>query len=163
MAAGAARVRVTFAVDADGLLTVSARETTTGVEQRIEVKPSYGLTEDEMAKMLYDSMAHAKEDMTARLLAEARVEAGRTINAVRAAMTADGDLLTAKERTDINNLIVGLEGLMSGEDRDAINAAAENLEKATRPFAERRMDRGIRAALRGVSIDRLDAVDPGRT
>jgi molecular chaperone HscA len=159
MTAGAARVRVTFAVDADGLLTVSAREMTTGVEQRIEVKPSYGLTEDEMAKMLYDSMTHAKEDMTARLLAEARVEAGRAVNAVRAAMAADGDLLTAKERAEINNLIVRLEGLMAGEDRDAINAAAEDLEKATRPFAERRMDRGIRAALRGVSIDRLESAD----
>jgi len=81
---------------------------------------------------------------------------------VRAAMAADGDLLTAKERADINNLIVRLEGLMTGEDRDAINAAAEDLEKATRPFAERRMDRGIRAALRGVSVDRLDSADPAK-
>jgi molecular chaperone HscA len=161
MVAGAARVRVTFAVDADGLLTVSARETTTGVEQRIEVKPSYGLTEQEMTTMLFDSMQHAKDDMTARLLAEARVEAGRTINAVRSAIKADGDLLAHKERVTIEGLIAKIEGRMAGSDRDAVNAAVEELENATRPFAERRMDRGIRAALRGVSVDKLESAKSG--
>jgi molecular chaperone HscA len=157
MTAGAARIRVTFAVDADGLLTVTARETTTGVEQKIEVKPSYGLGEDEMATMLRDSLVHAREDMAARLLAEARVEAGRVLNAVRAALAADGDLLDTNERAGVDRAIAALEKALPETDRDAINAAAEALEAATRPFAEKRMDRGIRAALGGVAVERLDA------
>jgi molecular chaperone HscA len=157
MTAGAARVRVTFAVDADGLLTVTAREATTGIEQKIEVKPSYGLGEDEMAAMLRDSLVHAREDMEARLLAEARVEAGRVLNAVRAALAADGDLLDAGERAAVDRAVAALEKVLPGETREAINAAAEALEAATKPFAEKRMDRGIRAALSGVEVDRLDA------
>jgi molecular chaperone HscA len=157
MTAGAARIRVTFAVDADGLLTVTARETTTGVEQKIEVKPSYGLGEDEMAAMLRDSLEHAREDMEARLLAEARVEAGRVLNAVRAALAADGDLLDTNERAAIDGAVAALEKKLPGTDRDAINAAAEALETATKPFAEKRMDRGIRAALGGVAVEQLDA------
>jgi molecular chaperone HscA len=157
MTAGAARIRVTFAVDADGLLTVSARETTTGVEQKIEVKPSYGLGESEMAAMLRDSLEHAREDMDARLLAESRVEAGRVLNAVRAALAADGDLLEAGERAAIDRAIAAQEKVLSETDREAINAAAEALEAITKPFAEKRMDRGIRAALGGVSLEKLDA------
>jgi molecular chaperone HscA len=157
MTAGAARVRVTFAVDADGLLTVSAREATTGVEQRVEVKPSYGLSEEEMAAMLRDSLTHAREDMDARLLAEARVEAGRVLNAVRAALAADGDLLAPAERADIDGAIAALEKVLPGPAREAINAAAEALEAITKPFAEKRMDRGIRAALGGVALEQLDA------
>jgi molecular chaperone HscA len=157
MTAGAARIRVTFAVDADGLLTVAARETTTGIEQKIEVKPSYGLGEDEMAAMLRDSLEHAREDMEARLLAESRVEAGRILNAVRAALAADGDLLTRGEREGVDRAIAALEKVLPGTDREAINAAAEALEAVTKPFAEKRMDRGIRAALGGVSVEKLDA------
>ena len=155
MTAGAARVRVTFAVDADGLLTVSAREATTGVEQKVEVKPSYGLSDEDMAAMLRDSMVHAREDMEARVLAEARVEAGRVLNAVRAALAADGDLLDAAERRTVRDAVAGLEKVLPGTGREAINAAAEALEQATKPFAEKRMDRGILAALRGVTVDRL--------
>lgn len=156
MVAGAARIRVTYAVDADGLLTVSAREETTGTEQSIEVKPSYGLSEDEMSQMLYDSMKNAKEDMTQRLIAEARVEAGRALGAVKAAMEIDGDLLDDGERTEITALLAATEAAIAGDDREAINAAVEKLEEGTRSFAEKRMDRGIRAALRGVEVDRLD-------
>ena len=155
MVAGAARIRVTFAVDADGLLTVSAAEKTKGVEARVEVKPSYGLTEDEMASMLRDSIDNAREDMEHRLLVEARVDARRAVNAVQSALAADGDLLDGAERADIDAAIAAVEKTMSGADRDAIGAAAEELEKITRPFAERRMDRGIRAALAGRHVDQL--------
>ena len=102
MTAGAARIRVTFAVDADGLLTVSAEERTTGVAQRIEVKPSYGLSHDDMADMLYDSLDYAEEDMTRRLLTEARVEARRNLLALDAALAKDGALLSAEERAALD-------------------------------------------------------------
>ena len=157
MVAGAARIRVTFQVDADGLLTVSAQEAITGVEQRVEVKPSYGLTEDEMADMLYAAMEHGESDMLARLLAEARVEADRTRLAVAAALKVDGDLLSADERAAIDAAMTRVEQENTGTDREAIGAAAAALEAATQVFAERRMDRGIRGALSGVSIDRLEA------
>jgi len=156
MSAGAGRVRVTFAVDADGLLTVSATEDTTGVESQVAVKPSYGLTEEEMAGMLRDSLLHAGEDMTARLLAEARVEAGRNAKAVRAALEADGDLLDAGQRTEIDAALARIDQAVAGDDRDAVLTATETLEETTKAFAELRMDRGIRAALRGVSLDKLE-------
>ncbi|MBF0335156.1 MAG: Fe-S protein assembly chaperone HscA [Alphaproteobacteria bacterium] len=155
MAAGAARIRVTFAVDADGLLTVSAREQTTGVEQEVSVKPSYGLTEDEMASMLRDSMAHAREDMTLRVLTEARVEARRSVLAVGSALKVDHDLLSPEERRAIDAAIAAVEAACQGTDREAIQAAVDGLEDATKDFAERRMDRGIRSALSGVSVDTL--------
>lgn len=117
MTAGAARIRVTFAVDADGLLTVSAQETTTGVEQQVAVKPSYGLSEDEMARMLRDSMEHAKEDMEVRLLTEARVEARRSILALQSALGVDSDLLSAEERQVIDEAVSGAERAMAGDDR----------------------------------------------
>jgi molecular chaperone HscA len=157
MVAGAARIRVMFQVDADGLLTVGAREATTGIEQRVQVKPSYGLTEDEMADMLRDSMVHGEADMLARLLAEARVEAQRTLLAVGAAMKADADLLSPAERQAIEGAMKHVETVLTETDRDAIGAAATALEEATHTFAERRMDRGIRGALAGVSLDRLEA------
>jgi molecular chaperone HscA len=156
LTAGAARIRVSFAVDADGLLTVSAREKTTGIEARVEVKPSYGLTEDEMAQMLRDSIDNAREDMEQRLLTEAKVEARRGISAVRSALALDGDLLDGPERAAVEESIAAVETALSGRDRDAINQTAEALELATRPFAERRMDRGIRAALAGQRVDQLD-------
>lgn len=159
MAAGAARIRVTFQVDADGLLTVSAAEDTTGIEQHVEVKPSYGLSEDEMSKMLYDSMAHAKDDMELRLLTEARVEAERAMNAVTAALQADCRLLSVEEREAIGEVMDKVIKAVRGTDRDAINKAAEDLDAATRVFAERRMDKGIRDALTGVSVDKLETID----
>jgi molecular chaperone HscA len=156
MTAGAARIRVTFAVDADGLLTVSATEDTTGIEAEVAVKPSYGIDEEEMAQMLYDSMKHAKDDMEVRLLAESRVEAGRNLNAVSAALSNDGHLLSAAEFNEIKAVVQQLEEATKGDDRDAITAASEQLEQATKAFAEKRMDRGIRSALRGVDVDALD-------
>ncbi|MBC8790886.1 MAG: Fe-S protein assembly chaperone HscA [Tagaea sp. CACIAM 22H2] len=152
MVAGAARIRVTFAVDADGLLTVSAKEATTGVESRIEVKPSYGLTEDEMAAMLRASIDNAQDDMERRLLTEARVEARRAINAVQSALGVDSDLLSADERKRIDETIDMVERAMSATDRAAIQGAAEELEHRTKIFAERRMDRGIRKALAGRAV-----------
>jgi molecular chaperone HscA len=155
MAAGAARIRVTYTVDADGLLTVAASEATTGIEQQVAVKPSYGLSEDEMAKMLRDSLEHAKEDMASRLLAESVVEARRATLAVQSALKVDGDLLSADERKGIDAAITLVEQAMASTDRDAVTAAVAELEIATKGFAEKRMDRGIREALAGVSVDRL--------
>jgi molecular chaperone HscA len=155
MTAGAARIRVTFAVDADGLLTVSAAEDTTGIEQTVEVKPSYGLTEDEMSQMLYDSMQHASEDMVLRVLTESRVEAQRSLNAVSAALDADNELLDAGEIAAITAVMKELEAAIGDDDRDIIDATVLSLEEATRAFAEKRMDRGIRDALRGVDVDDL--------
>jgi len=157
MAAGAAHIRVTFQVDADGLLTVSAGEDTSGIEAKVEVKPSYGLSEEEMSTMLYDSMANAKGDMELRLLTEARVEAERAMLAVRAALQADCKLLSVREREAIGEQMDKLIDAIKGTDRDAINAAAEDLDKATRVFAEKRMDKGIRDALTGVAIDKLQS------
>jgi molecular chaperone HscA len=156
MTAGAARIRVTFAVDADGLLTVSAEEKTTGTAQRVEVKPSYGLSHEDMADMLYDSLDHAEEDMTRRLLTEARVEARRNLLALDAALAKDGNLLSAEERAALDEARARVEQAAAGEDRDAINAAAEALETLSKPFAERRMDRGIREALSGVAVSDLE-------
>ncbi|MDP2375409.1 Fe-S protein assembly chaperone HscA [Reyranella sp.] len=157
MTAGAARIRVSFAVDADGLLAVSAEERTTGVAQRIEVKPSYGLSHEDMADMLYDSLDHAETDMMQRLLAEARVEARRNLLALDAALAKDGALLTTEERAAIDEGRTRLEAAIAGDDRDAINAAAEALETLSKPFAERRMDRGIREALAGLSVGELES------
>lgn len=157
MTAGAARIRISFAVDADGLLAVSAEERTTGVAQRIEVKPSYGLSHDDMADMLYDSLEHAEADVTQRLLVEARVEARRNLLALEAALAKDGSLLAAAERATLDAARSHLEAAVSGEDRDAINAAAEALEGLSKPFAERRMDRGIREALAGLSVGELES------
>ncbi|MCU0894007.1 MAG: Hsp70 family protein, partial [Rhodospirillales bacterium] len=165
MTAGAARIRVTFAVDADGLLTVSAAEQTTGTKQQVAVKPSYGLSEEEMASMLYESMAHAQGDMARRLLAEARVEARRVLLAVASAIEADRDLLAAGEGERIGAVMAALAEAIEGEDRDAIGHRVEDLEKVTRGFAERRMDRGIRQALQGRGVDEVvPATEPqGRT
>lgn len=153
MAAGAARIRVTFQVDADGLLTVSAREETTGTEQEVAVKPTYGINETDMANMLRDSMVNARGDMELRLLTEARVEARRNILAVQAAMKADAELLDADDEGAIAAAVTELETAMAGDDRQIINDLAEALDTASRPFAEKRMDRGIRRALAGQNVN----------
>ena len=155
MAAGAARIKVTFNVDADGLLTVSAREETTGTEQEVAVKPTYGINELEMSNMLRESMVHAREDMEMRLLTEARVEARRNVLAVQAAMNADRALLTSDDEDNIAAATAKLEAAMSGTDRDLINEQAEALEDASRPFAEARMDARIRQALAGRNVDQV--------
>ncbi len=157
MVAGAARIRVTFAVDADGLLTVSAEERTTGVAQRIEVKPSYGLSHDDMADMLYDSLDNAEADVNLRLLTEARVEANRTLLALDAALAKDGALLEPAERAELDGARERLQQTVAADSRDEINAAAEALETLSKPFAERRMDRGIREALSGLSVSELES------
>jgi molecular chaperone HscA len=157
MVAGAARIQVTFAVDADGLLTVSAMEKTTGIRAEIAVKPSYGLTEAEMADMLRDSLVHAREDMEQRLLIEARVEAERVLLALNAALAADGALLSASERAEIDSAIAKLRHATKGADRDLINAAVDALDHATHGFAQRRMDRAVAQALKGRSLDEVEA------
>ncbi|HEY4163658.1 MAG TPA: Fe-S protein assembly chaperone HscA [Dongiaceae bacterium] len=156
MAAGAARIRITFAVDADGLLTVSAQEKTTGVKAEIAVKPSYGIGDDEMADMLRDSLTHAREDMERRLLIESRVEAERMLLALEAALRSDSDLVPGEERRAIDGLIRKARQAMAGEDRDRIGAAVEVLEKASHPFAQRRMDRAMEQALKGHSLDEVE-------
>ncbi len=156
MVAGAARIRVTFAVDADGLLTVSAEEKTTGIAQRIEVKPSYGLSHDDMADMLYDSLDNAEADVTLRLLTESRVESKRTLLALDAALAKDGALLDAAGRTELDTARERLLAAIDGSSRDEIAAAAEALETISKPFAEKRMDRGIREALSGMAVGELE-------
>ena len=153
MAAGAARIRVTFEVDADGLLQVSARELTSGVEAKVAVKPSYGLGDDEIARMLQEGFARADEDMAARALREARVEAERMVLATRSALAADGELLNDAERAAIDALVDATLAAAAGTDHHAINAAVEALAHGTEGFAAMRMNRGIRAALAGRKID----------
>jgi molecular chaperone HscA len=131
-------------------------EDTTGVEAEVAVKPSYGINEEEMAEMLYNSMKYAKDDMEDRMLAESRVEAGRNLNAVSAALNKDKHLLSDAQFVEIKAVIHQLEEVVKGVDRNAISEAAEQLEKATKDFAEKRMDQGIRMALRGVDVDTLD-------
>ena len=125
--------------------------------QRIEVKPSYGLSHEDMADMLYDSLDNAETDMAQRFLAEARVEGRRNLLALDAALAKDGSLLATEERAAIDAGRARLEAAMAGEDRDEINAAAEALEALSKPFAERRMDRGIREALSGLSVGELES------
>ena len=156
MVAGAARIRVTFQVDADGLLSVSARETTSGVEASITVKPSYGLSDDEIANMLKDSMSHTKDDALRRALKEAQVEAQRLIEAVQSALKTDAELLAPEQLSKIETAIVSLQTAALGEDRRAISAAMLNLEAATQDFAARRMDKSIRNAFAGKKIDQID-------
>ncbi|MGD8173155.1 Fe-S protein assembly chaperone HscA [Vibrio sp. TRT 21S02] len=154
MAAGAAHIRVTYQVDADGLLSVTAMEKSTGVQAEIQVKPSYGLSDDEVANMLRDSMTYAKEDMQSRALAEQRVEADRVIEGLIAAMQADGDeLLSDQERQDLVKVIEALIELRNGEDADAIEQGIKDTDKASQDFASRRMDKSIRAALSGQSVN----------
>ncbi len=156
MAAGAARIRVTFTVDADGLLAVSAREMTSGVEARIDVKPSYGLSDEQIATMLQESFSTAQQDMQARALAEARVEAERMLLATQSALDADGTLLDAGERAAIDRLMADLRNLAAGAaDAAAVEAATEALAKGTEAFAARRMDQSIRQALAGRNVEAL--------
>jgi molecular chaperone HscA len=153
MVAGAARIRVTFTVDADGLLSVDAKEQISGVQARIDVKPSYGLSDDEIARMLQDSFSTAQQDMASRALAEARVDADRMVLAVKTALSADADLLRSSERAQIDSLIVGLTDARENGDAATIEAATQVLAKGTEDFAAERMNRGIQQALAGKNIE----------
>ena len=156
MAAGAARIRVTFTVDADGLLSVSAREQTSGVEARIDVKPSYGLSDEQIARMLQDGFATAEQDMQARALAEARVDADRLLMATHSALDADGDVLSPDERAAVEQLMQALRSARgTSEDAAIVEAATSALAKGTEVFAARRMNRGIRQALAGKNVSTL--------
>jgi len=155
MAAGAARVRVTFQVDADGLLSVSAREASSGVEASVTVKPSYGLQDADIERMLRDSFEHAKEDVHARALAEARVDGQRLLQATRSAIEADRKLLSSEEIQAIEQAMQELDRRVAGTDHRAIKQATEVLGRATDEFAARRMDEGIRRALAGKKIGSL--------
>ncbi|MFI5445497.1 Fe-S protein assembly chaperone HscA [Polaromonas sp. UC242_47] len=152
MAAGAARIRVTFTVDADGLLSVSAKEQGSGVEASIDVKPSYGLSDEDIARMLQESFSTAQQDMQARALAEAQVDADRMILATRSALAADADLLTPEEKAEIDRLMAELADTRQNGDAAQIEAAIKLLANGTENFAAQRMNRGIRQALAGKNI-----------
>jgi molecular chaperone HscA len=156
MVAGAARIRVTFTIDADGLLNVSAREQGSGVEAQIDVKPSYGLSDEQIAKMLQESFTTAEADMKARALTEARVDAERMIIATLSALAADGDLLQPQERQAMAALVESLrETAKSSEDAAAVEAAVQALAKGTEAFAAQRMNEGIRKALAGKNLEAI--------
>ena len=153
MVAGAARIRVTFTVDADGLLNVSAREQVSGVEAQIDVKPSYGLGDDVIAKMLQDSFTTAEVDMQARALAEARVDADRMLLATTSALNADANLLSDEERREVDILMSRLRTTIgSSQSAGDIEAATKALANGTEDFAAARMNRGIQTALAGKNI-----------
>ena len=165
MAAGAARIRVTFTVDADGLLNVSAREQISGVEARVDVKPSYGLSDDQIARMLQDGFTTASQDMQTRALVQARVDADRMLLATSSALKTDGDLLHENERDAIKGLMADLEALIASPisigdsvsndnppSAATIEAATKALAQGTEAFAAQRMNRGIQQALAGKSV-----------
>ena len=153
MVAGAARIRVTFQVDADGLLSVTAREQVSGVEASVTVKPSYGLTDDEVARMLSDSMSKADDDAKARMLREQQVDAAGLIESILAAIASDGDLLSVDENARIDQRIAAAKAACDVADVEAIRSAIKSLSEATDDFAAKRMDRSIRAVLTGKSLN----------
>lgn len=155
MAAGAARIRVTYQVDADGLLSVSARELRSGVEASIAVKPSYGLADDQVAQMLQDSFQSAEIDMKMRALREEQVDAERIVLATESALSADASLLSEAELAEVRQLIVSVRAVVAGDDPDVIKRSVEALAKGTDEFAARRMDRSVRAALSGKTLDQV--------
>lgn len=155
MSAGAARIRVTFTVDADGLLSVSAKEQTSGVEASVAVKPSYGLSDDQIATMLQESFSTAQQDMQSRALIEARVDAERMLLATRSALEADGALLGAEERATIDRLMAELDAARSLQDAAAVEAATKALADGTEAFAAQRMNQGIARALAGRKLESI--------
>jgi molecular chaperone HscA len=157
MAAGAARILVEFEVDADGLLSVTAVEQLSGVRAQVDVKPSYGLTDTEIESMLQDSLAHAGEDMAVRRLREQQVEAQRVIEALRAALADDGDvLLDPRERRRIEEALRALEEVAAGDGPEVIKAATDAVEKTCERYVERRMNKSIRKAIAGRRVEELD-------
>ncbi|MCS6765014.1 MAG: Fe-S protein assembly chaperone HscA [Candidatus Protistobacter heckmanni] len=162
MVAGAARIRVKFQVDADGLLSVAAKETQSGVAASITVKPSYGLADADIARMLQDSFGAAESDMLARALREQQVEAQRILDATAGALQADAELLSADERAAVDAAAAALEAAARGQDTNEIKHLIDKLGAATAEFAARRMDKSIRGALAGKTIDELSGAEPGR-
>lgn len=155
MPAGGAHIRVTFQVDADGLLSVTAMEKSTGVEASIQVKPSYGLSDTEIASMIKDSMSFAEHDVQARMLAEQKVEAARVLESLNGALDADAALLSAEERKAIDDGISALQIAAAGDNADDIKEAIKNIDTQTQEFAARRMDQSVRKALKGQSVDEV--------
>ncbi len=153
--AGGAHIRVTFQVDADGLLSVTAMEKSTGVEASIQVKPSYGLTDGEIATMIKDSMSYAEQDIQARMLAEQKVEAARVLESLTSALAADAALLSAAERQAIDAAAEQVRAAAAGDDADAIKEAIKNIDTQPQEFAARRMDQSVRIALKGQSVDEV--------
>jgi molecular chaperone HscA len=153
MAAGLAKLEVTFAVDADGLLAVHAREVTTGIEQTVEVKPSYGLDDETVERMLLEAIDHGEEDLAARRLAEERVEAHRLRSATKKAIDSDHLLLEVGEQAAIESALAEVDAAAAGTDPSRIHAALDALDRASKPFAQRRMDRAIAQAIRGRAVD----------
>jgi molecular chaperone HscA len=153
MPAGIARVEITYAVDADGILQVSARELTTGLEQKIQVKPTYGLGEEEVEKMLVESIEHAESDVSERFVREWRVEGERILSSLHSAFEVDGELLSTAERAKIEERMAGLRGAMAGDDYLAVKAWIESVDGATKEFAERRMNKHIAKAMAGHRVD----------
>ncbi|MGL5728040.1 MAG: Hsp70 family protein, partial [Plesiomonas sp.] len=151
--AGGAHIRVTYQVDADGLLSVTAMEKSSAVQASIQVKPSYGLSDDEIVAMLRDSMTHAENDVQARMLAEQQVDADRVIESVVAALEKDANLLSADELATITQALTELRAVRHGSISNAIEQAIKNVDAATQDFAARRMDESIRHALMGHSVD----------
>jgi len=158
MVAGAARIRVTFQVDADGLLSVAAQEQTTGVEAGITVKPSYGLSDDEIAAMLKDSITHTRDDASRRALKEAQVEGQRLIEATQTALKEDAGLLNAQEIARIETAVARLQTLLLGDNRRQITVAIDDLAAETQEFAHRRMDQGVKRALAGKNLEELSRI-----
>jgi molecular chaperone HscA len=156
MPAGLARLEVRFDVDVDGILKVSAREQTTGIEQRIDVKPSYGLSDSDIERMLLDAYDHAESDVNARALREQRTEADRVLGALQAALVSDAPLVLSEERPRIDAAMAALVAAMSGEDHRLIASRIEDLDHVSKPFAGRRMDRSIAQALAGRSVGDLE-------
>ncbi|EOY8734559.1 Fe-S protein assembly chaperone HscA [Klebsiella michiganensis] len=153
--AGGAHIRVTFQVDADGLLSVTAMEKSTGIEASIQVKPSYGLTDGEIASMIKDSMSYAEQDVQARMLAEQKVKAARVLESLVSALAADAALLSAAERQAIDDAAEQVRAAAAGDDPDAIKEAIKNIDTQTQEFAARRMDQSVRIALKGQSVDEV--------
>ena len=153
--AGGVHIRVTFQVDADGLLSVTAMEKSTGIEASIQVKPSYGLTDGEIASMIKDSMSYAEQDVQARMLAEQKVEAARVLESLVSALAADAALLSAAERQAIDDAAEQVRAAAAGDDADAIKEAIKNIDTQTQEFAARRMDQSVRIALKGQSVDEV--------
>lgn len=156
MAAGMARLEVTFMVDADGILSVAAREETTGIATQISVKPSYGLSDEQIEQMLLDSYEHAEEDLKARMLAEARVEGERLLSALKGALGTDGGLLSASERAALDRPLEALATAIPGSDHRLIRDRLEALDLASKPFAERRMNQRIAQAIGGHEVGEIE-------
>jgi molecular chaperone HscA len=147
---------VTFRVDADGLLSVAARETKTGVEQKVEVRPSYGLTDEQVEEMLLTALDHGEEDFERRKLVEAKVEGEQVLRATRKALAADGDLLEAGERAMVEKAVAELEAALAGESAAMVSGATEGVDRATHGWAGRRMDRAVAAAMAGKDVGEVE-------